>query len=62
MFPGMFDFQLSLKIALLLHQPDPENNVGAEYPCRPQFLGTNRRINLCGIFIQVLYTAKICGK
>jgi hypothetical protein len=39
MFPGLYDFQLSLKIVLLLHQLDPETTFGAEYPCRPHCFG-----------------------
>ena len=54
MLPGLYDFQLSLKIVLLFHQLDPETTVGAEYPCRRIFLGTNRRINICRIFIQLM--------
>ena len=39
MFPGLYDFQLSLKIVLLLHQLDLKTNCAAEYPCRPHIFG-----------------------
>ena len=40
----------------------PGKKIGAGYPVDRIFFGTNRRINICRIFIQVLYSAKICGK
>jgi hypothetical protein len=47
----------------VVHQLDPETNFGARYPCKPPFFfSTNRRINICRMFIQVLYSDKICGK
>jgi hypothetical protein len=45
--------------SLIVHQLDPEANFGAGYLCRRHLCGTNRRINICRLFIQVLYLAKI---
>ena len=39
----------------------PEKKMGTGFPCRPHFFDTNLRINMCRLFIQVLYSAKICG-
>jgi hypothetical protein len=45
--------------SLIVHQLDTETNFGAGYLCRRHFCGTNRRINICRLFIQVMYLAKI---
>ena len=56
-------FSLCRKLLKLQSISQTRKNIfGAGCPCRLHFLVTNRRINICRLFIQVLYSAKICGK
>ena len=58
------EFMLHIRRSGKRYSPSvrPWKKIGTGYPYRLYCFGIHQRINICRLYIQVLYSAKICGK